>query len=256
MLCYANLKYIFPTYVFSFILILIIIFQQNDRITKLKIDNNPFAKGFRETGQSRCKRKLTQSNSTITLSSSPLLPAIPPTIINPNIKGNSTTFVDLTTKRRRNSFNGSIDSIDEQSISGRSSGTSSPPSTDSYEDIRVIGDEEQVRIVQHQEVVMQQLRDRIPHPSWMGLAFSYLTQTRSSCPSFYPQNTHHDFMGMSSGTATMSSFLHTQTINNEMNQQLTKVGVSAPSPTSMQNLSVKPRKKCGFSISAILGCER
>lgn len=32
---------------------------QNDRITKLKIDNNPFAKGFRETGQSRCKRKTT-----------------------------------------------------------------------------------------------------------------------------------------------------------------------------------------------------
>ncbi|KAL1402520.1 hypothetical protein pipiens_006061 [Culex pipiens pipiens] len=31
---------------------------QNDRITKLKIDHNPFAKGFRETGQSRCKRKL------------------------------------------------------------------------------------------------------------------------------------------------------------------------------------------------------
>ena len=35
---------------------------QNDRITKLKIDNNPFAKGFRETGQSRCKRKLTTSS--------------------------------------------------------------------------------------------------------------------------------------------------------------------------------------------------
>nr|CAH7732845.1 unnamed protein product [Callosobruchus chinensis] len=30
---------------------------QNDRITKLKIDNNPFAKGFRENGQSKCKRK-------------------------------------------------------------------------------------------------------------------------------------------------------------------------------------------------------
>lgn len=30
---------------------------QNDRITRLKIDNNPFAKGFRESGQSRCKRK-------------------------------------------------------------------------------------------------------------------------------------------------------------------------------------------------------
>ncbi|EDW19517.1 T-box transcription factor TBX6 [Drosophila mojavensis] len=36
---------------------------QNDRITKLKIDNNPFAKGFRETGQSRCKRKLNDSSS-------------------------------------------------------------------------------------------------------------------------------------------------------------------------------------------------
>jgi len=30
---------------------------QNENITKLKIDNNPFAKGFRETGQSRFKRK-------------------------------------------------------------------------------------------------------------------------------------------------------------------------------------------------------
>lgn len=39
---------------------------QNDRITKLKIDNNPFAKGFRESGQSRCKRKLNSSgNSTL-----------------------------------------------------------------------------------------------------------------------------------------------------------------------------------------------
>lgn len=28
----------------------------------MKIDNNPFAKGFRETGQSRCKRKLSTSS--------------------------------------------------------------------------------------------------------------------------------------------------------------------------------------------------
>uniref|UniRef100_A0A182NMG9 T-box domain-containing protein n=1 Tax=Anopheles dirus TaxID=7168 RepID=A0A182NMG9_9DIPT len=43
---------------------------QNDRITKLKIDNNPFAKGFRETGQSRCKRKMGCSASTSSSSSS------------------------------------------------------------------------------------------------------------------------------------------------------------------------------------------
>ncbi|XP_017138811.1 T-box transcription factor TBX6 [Drosophila miranda] len=36
---------------------------QNDRITKLKIDNNPFAKGFRESGQSRCKRKLNSTSN-------------------------------------------------------------------------------------------------------------------------------------------------------------------------------------------------
>ncbi|RLU27539.1 hypothetical protein DMN91_001343 [Ooceraea biroi] len=36
---------------------------QNENITKLKIDNNPFAKGFRETGQSRCKRKYPQMDS-------------------------------------------------------------------------------------------------------------------------------------------------------------------------------------------------
>lgn len=34
---------------------------QNDKITRLKIDNNPFAKGFRVNGQSKCKRKRTDS---------------------------------------------------------------------------------------------------------------------------------------------------------------------------------------------------
>uniref|UniRef100_A0A182PPA3 T-box domain-containing protein n=1 Tax=Anopheles epiroticus TaxID=199890 RepID=A0A182PPA3_9DIPT len=43
---------------------------QNDRITKLKIDNNPFAKGFRETGQSRCKRKMGCNTSSSSSSSS------------------------------------------------------------------------------------------------------------------------------------------------------------------------------------------
>ncbi|XP_049542669.1 T-box transcription factor TBX6-like [Anopheles darlingi] len=43
---------------------------QNDRITKLKIDNNPFAKGFRETGQSRCKRKMGCNASTSSTTSS------------------------------------------------------------------------------------------------------------------------------------------------------------------------------------------
>lgn len=232
---------------------------QNDRITKLKIDNNPFAKGFRETGQSRCKRKLTQatsssvsvssassSSSSVSSSSSALLP---PTVNRKQLKDNSSTYEKITPKRQRtNSFNGSIDSIDdcERSISERSSGTCSPPSTTS-EDIRVIDDDEQqARMMQHQEMVLQQFRDRIHHPAWMGLAFSYLS--RSAYPSFYPQNPHHDFVTMAN--PSMAAFLP-QTIN-EMNQQM---GLSPPSPSSVQNLSIKPRKKCGFSISAILGCE-
>ncbi|XP_035735533.1 T-box transcription factor TBX6-like [Vespa mandarinia] len=36
---------------------------QNENITKLKIDNNPFAKGFRDSGQSRCKRKFPRQNN-------------------------------------------------------------------------------------------------------------------------------------------------------------------------------------------------
>ncbi|KAG4076787.1 hypothetical protein HA402_009133 [Bradysia odoriphaga] len=231
---------------------------QNDRITKLKIDNNPFAKGFRETGQSRCKRKLTQTTSSSSLSSvsssasSP--PPLPPTTVNRKaLKDTESTYDELNGKRRRrtNSFNGSIDSIDdcEQSFSERSSGTSSPPSTTS-EDIRVVDDDDQARIIQQQEMVLQQFRDRIPHPAWMGLAFSYLS--RSAYPSFYPQNPHHDFVAM--GSPSMASFLQSHTIN-EMNQQVTTMGLSPASLSSVQNLSIKPRKKCGFSISAILGCE-
>ncbi|CAH0753328.1 unnamed protein product [Bemisia tabaci] len=49
-----------PTAVFSFkeTEFTAVTAYQNDAITKLKIDNNPFAKGFRETGQSKTKRKI------------------------------------------------------------------------------------------------------------------------------------------------------------------------------------------------------
>lgn len=37
---------------------------QNEKITQLKIDNNPFAKGFRQNGQAKCKRKLQPTEET------------------------------------------------------------------------------------------------------------------------------------------------------------------------------------------------
>nr|XP_023016909.1 T-box protein 2-like [Leptinotarsa decemlineata] len=36
---------------------------QNEQVTKLKIDNNPFAKGFRKNGRANCKRKRQDSES-------------------------------------------------------------------------------------------------------------------------------------------------------------------------------------------------
>ncbi|XP_023198750.1 T-box transcription factor TBX2-like isoform X1 [Xiphophorus maculatus] len=52
----------FRTYVFAETQFIAVTAYQNDKITQLKIDNNPFAKGFRDTGNGRReKRKVQQS---------------------------------------------------------------------------------------------------------------------------------------------------------------------------------------------------
>ncbi|XP_043966642.1 T-box transcription factor TBX2-like [Gambusia affinis] len=52
----------FRTYVFAETQFIAVTAYQNDKITQLKIDNNPFAKGFRDTGNGRReKRKFQQS---------------------------------------------------------------------------------------------------------------------------------------------------------------------------------------------------
>ncbi|CAK6959624.1 T-box transcription factor TBX3-like isoform X2 [Scomber scombrus] len=53
----------FRTYIFSETEFIAVTAYQNEKITQLKIDNNPFAKGFRDTGNGRReKRKLQQSS--------------------------------------------------------------------------------------------------------------------------------------------------------------------------------------------------
>lgn len=128
---------------------------QNDQITKLKIDNNPFAKGFRETGQSRCKRKHIQSsaNHNGTANHSGSSPSKLPQLLPPsrvissdagsssssssshqNTASNKTTASATATldgqpmKRRRTNSTGSVSSLDDSglSICGSSSRTSSP----------------------------------------------------------------------------------------------------------------------------------
>ena len=47
----------FNTFPFPQTIFMAVTAYQNDRITQLKIDNNPFAKGFRENGQLRSKKR-------------------------------------------------------------------------------------------------------------------------------------------------------------------------------------------------------
>ncbi|KAJ6641506.1 T-box transcription factor TBX6 [Pseudolycoriella hygida] len=230
---------------------------QNDRITRLKIDNNPFAKGFRETGQSRCKRKLTQSTSSsstslfsstsstppISSSSSPL--PLPPEN-KKTIKESESTFNELDAKRQRaNSCNDSLDSIDDCE---QSSGSISPISTISG-DIQIV-DEDDRRFMKNPELFYQHFSDRHHHPQYpafMSLAFSYLTR---SYPPYYPP-IPHDYVAVSNPSMISIS----PQMVSDMNNQIAKIGLHPPSPSKVQNLSIKPRKKCGFTISAILGCE-
>lgn len=57
----AHLPYLPPsayrTYVFPETQFIAVTAYQNDKITQLKIDNNPFAKGFRLTGGGRRNKK-------------------------------------------------------------------------------------------------------------------------------------------------------------------------------------------------------
>lgn len=52
----------FRTFVFRETEFIAVTAYQNEKITKLKIDNNPFAKGFRETGAGRSSKKSVQSS--------------------------------------------------------------------------------------------------------------------------------------------------------------------------------------------------
>ncbi|GAB0096236.1 Transcription factor, T-box [Sergentomyia squamirostris] len=108
---------------------------QNDHITKLKIDNNPFAKGFRETGQSRCKRKTTPLNSnsagsSIALKSNVSLMAssLKSSKSDPTMSGTDEAGRHPPKRKRANSSSGSVSSLDDSglSICGSSSRTSSP----------------------------------------------------------------------------------------------------------------------------------
>ncbi|XP_035789923.1 T-box-containing protein TBX6L-like [Anopheles albimanus] len=104
---------------------------QNDRITKLKIDNNPFAKGFRETGQSRCKRKAGLLSSPDSGHGSGRSSEEDDESDGHDGSGDSPD----AKRARTSSLAGSLSSLDDSELSvsdGASSGTSSPVVVDDF----------------------------------------------------------------------------------------------------------------------------
>lgn len=231
---------------------------QNDRITKLKIDNNPFAKGFRETGQSRCKRKSVPNSCDA----------------NAKNKDGSVSKHDDTDERevkrmRPNSSSSgcSVSSLDDSGLSiseTSSNGTTSPPtnilSNDQDDMIRL-------REISHQQLAndsfMQNYNNFI-NPWMMDFAFQYLARPYSYYPSiptldlFNPATSaHYISTSAVSPTAVAPIIAPTtsasQSNNNYQNciENRDKLIIN-----NNNNQNHQPVKKSSFTISAILGCDR
>eukprot|EP00093_Oithona_nana_P003428 03428.XXX_76859_70637_1 [CDS] Oithona nana genome sequencing. len=67
----------FRTYVFSETMFYAVTAYQNEKITQLKIDHNPFAKGFRDTGAGKSQRKKALTGTAIQASGSNFRPRLP-----------------------------------------------------------------------------------------------------------------------------------------------------------------------------------
>lgn len=134
----------------------------------------------------------------------------------------------------------SISSLDDsgRSTSESSSGTSSPDNIS--------------RKHQEHQSQLQYSSSHFSNPSWMDLAFSYLTRPYSYFPT--PQQSY-EFLpsfgtSVPSYPSVMPSISHHQPIQSNQFERS-----EIPDEKSV-DLTIKPPKKCSFSISAILGCDR
>lgn len=220
--------------------------MQNDRITKLKIDNNPFAKGFREMGQSRIKRKLASKSSTDTDAAD-----------NELFDFKSTSKENQLARKRSNSLTGSTTSADDSghslgdeisssSLSGTSSPITSPheyPST--YDENDNYGPS---------KLHASQLVSRQKSSEWIDLMALRHIQANGSYQQMYYPAMPHIYMPSIGAHAMplppptlqqLQQLQHHQQINNPAHL----MPIGQPKHTST------PRKMNSFSISAILGCE-
>lgn len=220
---------------------------QNDRITKLKIDNNPFAKGFRETGQSRCKRKTT---------------GVDEQALNKSTDSDKNRSDSPESKRfRSNSSACSISSFDE--VVSSSSGASSPnvnvedPSQNPHthppqaQQPPLPSPIRNELLMQH----MQNMQNLMNPAAFADLAYTYfgrppftsqLYPPHPSLPLFYPPPNKVE-------PITPPPLSPNQTAGNDQIDVTTVVDRSASDEEeSSSSSSDKTPKKKNFSISSIL----
>uniref|UniRef100_A0A182K5B3 T-box domain-containing protein n=1 Tax=Anopheles christyi TaxID=43041 RepID=A0A182K5B3_9DIPT len=239
---------------------------QNDRITKLKIDNNPFAKGFRETGQSRCKRKaglLMSPDSGLGNRSSEEDDESDGQETGPEVK-----------RPRTSSLARSMSSLDDSELSvsdGSSCGTSSPVVVDDFSGSPVRPSPSAAAPFYHQNqhhhhpamhaALFPGHSHQLPHPmlhqtgggSWMDLMF----------PSFARPQTAGSPHGLEPSALVQAA----QQLQQFARREFLPLPIPSPrtpnSSTSSEddNTSRKqqqqlPQHTLPFSISAILGHDR
>lgn len=212
---------------------------QNDRITKLKIDNNPFAKGFRELGQSRIKRKLTTKPTASADSSGDRKPQGDPFEYSSSMKENQIN------RKRSNSLTGSTASADDSGhsvsdeiVSPIQSGTSSPAAS-SHEYPTGYDERDDFSPTKHFEAPTNPMMMASRSNEWFDLmSMKYLHSHASSFhqPLYYPP-------------VHQTTFAHQMFASHRLSPS------QEPVPEAPPKVAAPPRKKSGFSISAILGCE-
>lgn len=227
----------------------------------MKIDNNPFAKGFRETGQSRCKRKMTSSeggssgegSSQSEISESPTKNSESLDDSNYDLDNNNHA---ASVKRMRSTGSAcSVSSMDDSvhSMSGSSSGASSPANTN--DDPRI--QHPAALPVARNDLILQQFHQNMQsliQPSLVDLACSYFGRQpyypSHHMPGYYsPQIAEAQPCNGSPVPADVAPIMSPPLIPNNNNN------ISNNTTSYKEISSPKVPRKTSFTISAILGSD-
>lgn len=232
----------------------------------MKIDNNPFAKGFRELGQSRIKRKFPlKTNSTLTENSEKKLKTSNELFDYQTMKENKIG------RKRSNSLSESTTSADESDnsvgdeISSSSLSGTSSPATSAHEFSAVVHNESDdyaaLKTYDSNRGNCLPPVGRHPSSEWIDLMTLHYIQANGNFsphhqPLFYPPTTAN----YNTVQFKQTPFIPTSAIDlmhpyDQMPspEYLPTIPANLEQPKKL--LAHSPPKKSGFSISAILGCE-